>query len=487
MRLASTRLGIVASILVAIAGCGGGRASLPPPRRPLVRTPDESFRRMPQPDPVAPLEVPAVHRTTLASGLEVQVVSRRELPLVAIVIASRAFRTIDAEMPPGVASLTGRVIERELERIASTDPSRELPAPDVTVTTDGILIATQVPSSELVRALAQISASLRADECHEGDVELARLSLRSSAQQTGTVGGLAEIALNAALYGNEDRRAIPSWGSAAIVEQIAPTHCAQQRRRGLVPGATTIAIVGDVSAEDAVRHVEGTIGGWSRPMPTPASATSAAPPTFPIAPRNVMLVPTRSPEGAVMLAERGPGPREPGYVAFGVLTRLVGGMFGARLNMELRERRGWAYGVSAERTVAVDHSTLRIECTVHGSRVLETLEVIEEELQRLSRPAQIEEEELATAIAAERASLLDRLESRAGIAYAIALASMRGLTLDHLAEQDRALAAMSATDVARVASQVRIGGAPVVLIGPAAIAQSIDRARPGRFAMLVPQ
>ena len=134
--------------------------------------------------------------------------------------------------------------------------------------------------------------------------------------------------------------------------------------------------------------------------------------------------------------------------------------------------------------MASDHSILRIECNVHGSRVLETVDAIEGELHRLADPSRIEADELATAIAGERATLIARLESRAGIAYSIALASMRGQTLEHLAEQDRELASMGAAHVAQVAAQVRIGNAPVVLIGPAVLGQAIDRARPGRFAMI---
>jgi zinc protease len=478
MKLASLTLALIAT------GCGAGAAPLPPPRLPLVRTPDAGFRRMPEDVAIAPLTVPAVHEATLASGFSVRVVPRRELPLVAIVVASRALRAVDPEVSPGVAAMTARVIERELERIAVSDAGRELPPPEVTVTSDGFLISTQVPSSELGRALSQISAVLRSDDCYDGDVELSRLAQRAAAQRAHTVGGLAEVVAWRVLYGDSDRRAVPAWGSEAIVEQIGRVHCAMQRRRGLVPNETVIAIVGDVGAEEAVRRVEETMAAWQRPA-APIPILGA--PTFPIAPQNVILVPSRSEQGMVMLVERGPGPRDPGYAAFGVLARLVGGMFAARLNLELRERRGWAYGVAAERRAAADHSTLRIECTVHGSRVLETLDAIELELGRLSRADRIEEDELAIAISAERSSLLHRLESRSGIARSIGVAWLHGLEIDHLAAQDRALASLTARDVAGVAAAVRVGAAPVVLIGPPALASTIHRSRPGRFVMLSTQ
>ncbi|AKF04784.1 peptidase M16-like protein [Sandaracinus amylolyticus] len=466
------------------AGCGGAsRATLPAPHRPLVRTRDDASRAPPPLATLPLLEVPEVHRTTLATGLDVQVVPRTELPLVAIVVASRAFHIHDPGSPRGAASLTARVMERELGRMALAARGRELAAPDVTAGGDGLLIAMQVPSTEVVPALTMLSAVLRAEDCFAADVELARVAHRELVARAQTVGRLASLGALVSLYGPEDPRSAPSYGSALHVERLQRAHCIAQRRRGLLPASTTIAIAGDITPEEAFAHVQGTLGAWAR---TGAAVPPAPPPTFPQSERNLLLVPVRSEEGSLMIVERGPGPDEPGFPAFAVLTRMLGGMFAARMNIEVRERRGWAYGVSAELGVAADHSTVRVECTVRGDRLLDTLQVFEHELWRLREPARIEADELATAVSMERATLRTQLEARTSVAYALARAFLHGRTLADHARLDAALASLRSDDVARAAASFRLGAAPVVMIGPRELAPALARARPGRFGLILP-
>jgi zinc protease len=475
----------LALLLSAIAGCaGGGRVTLPAPRQPLVRTPDRGDREAPPLATLAPLAVPPVHRETLESGLELQIVEQRDLPLVAVVLASRSFTSVDPAVRSGVGALTARVIERELARMAlgAADGGRELEAPGVTLTHDGIVVVAQVPASELVRALSHLSAVVRSDDCHPHDVEIARIALDSLARRgAGTVGGIATTAVFSRLYGSGDRRGEPSWVDRETVASLRREDCIVQRRRGFVPAGSTLAIVGDVSAADAVAHARGTMAGWTR---TGAAPTAMPAPAFPTASHNVLLAETRSPEGSVTLIERGPGARDPGYAAFGVLAQLVGGMFAAHLNLELRERRGWAYQVTAGHAASADHSVLRVECTVHSSRVVETLDLIEEELERLRDPDRIEDDELLTAIASERASLIERTSTRRGIASQIGLTWIRGQTLDELVDLDRRLTSLTASDVARAAGEIRIGGAPILLVGPREIEPAIESARPGRTEII---
>ncbi|UJR82607.1 M16 family metallopeptidase [Sandaracinus amylolyticus] len=479
----SSMLVLVLALAAVHAGCGGAtRATLPAPRRPLVRTPDEASRAAPPLATLPLLEVPEVHRTTLATGLDVQVVPRRELPLVAIVLASRAFHVHDPAAPRGAASLTARVIERELERMALAARGRELPVPQVSVGSDGLVVSMQVPSAEIVTALTMLSAVLRAEECYPADVELARVGHRELVARAQTVGRIASLSAIASLYGPHDPRSAPSYGSAMHVERLQRGDCIAQRRRGLVPAATTIAIAGDITPEEAFAHVQGTLGAWART----GDVVPAAPrPTFPPPERNLLLVPVRSSEGSLMIVERGPGPAEPGFPAFAVLTRMLGGMFSSRMNLEMRERRGLSYGVSAELGISADHSAVRIECTVRGDRLLETLQVFEGELARMRTPGRIEDDELATAVSMERAILRTQLESRAGVASALAYAFLRGTSLADHARLDAALASLGRDDVARAAQAFRLGDAPVVMIGPQEIAPALSRARPGRFAMIV--
>jgi zinc protease len=479
---------VVGALLVAgliAAGCGRGRESLPAPRRPLVRTSIEDERSMPIPAALPSLELPTVHTAVLETGLRVEVVERRGLPMVAVVVAARGFSPIDPLVPPGVPELAARVIDRELTRMAVTAPGRELPPPSVETTDDGLLVTTQVPAAQLAGALAQISASMRAAECHDADVVLARIAMSEEARRERTIGGLVDTAVGTTLYGAADRRAQPSYGSVATLAQLHRGHCAAQRRHGLAPGDSTIAIVGDVDHEEALRLVQVAMAGWSRP--SAASAAPIPPPAFPTPTHNVLLVPMTSAQGLVLVTERSPGPREPGFAAAGVMTRLLGGMFGARLNLELRERRGWAYGVGASRSVSSDHASVRIECTVEGARMVETLAAIDAEIARLSDPRSIGADELATAIAMERGALLDQLETRAGVARALAVAFLRRSSIAHLAELDAELARLGAGDVARVASAFRRDAAAVVLIGSPALGRELERARPGRFAIIQPR
>ena len=110
------------------------------------------------------------------------------------------------------------------------------------------------------------------------------------------------------------------------------------------PAHAIITIVGDVTPEQARRAVERALAGWqggslpafNYPTPPPARATT------------VYLVDRPgAAQSSVALGEIGPPRSTPDYYALRVMNEMFGVLFQSRLNHDIREVKGWSYGVGS--------------------------------------------------------------------------------------------------------------------------------------------
>ncbi len=488
----------IATSALALVGsaCGGSthartgdvaaREAIPAPVTPLFASPDEPARAT-RPAPLGEATFPEleVHETTLPNGLTVIVSPRRELPIVGVAIASRTLTPLDANGPPGIASLLSRVIGRELERAAETDPEGEdRDPPEISVGNDGARIFAEVPARSLARAIRTLSAVVLARTCDPRDVELTRISMREDARASlYTPGGFSRLVQLRMLYGQTDRRGLPWFGSAELVESGGTAQCGWARERAFAPSETAIVIVGDVTPADALAAAQSAFGSWSAVAPTLAIEA----PTFPPPTPRLVVVPTGSDQADIRLMERGPGVADADYPAFVVLTRLLGGMFVSRLNLSLREERGYSYGVTSELYTGSDHTVLEVATVVAAAHAAETVaEVVAEMLRLRSGAAAIESVELETARALERARLVHSVETCTARAHTLGRLFQQRLPVAWLARTHDALGDVDASGVASVAQRwLRADRAPMLVIArPRLVADSLARAMPGEVAVV---
>ena len=109
-----------------------------------------------------------------------------------------------------------------------------------------------------------------------------------------------------------------------------------------------LVIVGDLTPEEGFALAEQAFGGWARPSaPLPARPTA----DVVAAPRNIVIDLPNAGQAAVTVTRRGIARSDPRYYAGMVANTVLGGGYSARLNQEIRVKRGLAYGAGSSLSV----------------------------------------------------------------------------------------------------------------------------------------
>lgn len=417
----------LALLAVALLGCGL-RPSLPAPRRPLAATPAGAVGDPPtEPMASTPFRLRLVRRE-LSNGLRV-VLSRGEPNGVAtVVFVSRATPRWGADVDPEVTSQMARGLFRAVQTDGGVvdDPmERELADPTVEALPEGIRITERLPVEELPRYLALLERSLRAAIFRPADLtrdrapRLDRLRVRRRGPD-----GRIEAHLAGLLHAPSDPRARGLDERIAGLEGLDADALRRRHRALSDPGQAAIVIAGDIDPAAVLPLVGRRFSAWS----------GEAEPAHPVeagyrgeGPR-LLLVEEPLVRSFVRVVDRAPPFVDRDYAAFLVLEQLLGRMFGARLNLTLRERRSVSYGLHAAYRASAIDGEIELVTAVRPDRTREVVEQILAELRRVRGDGggELEPLELSLARTRARETLLATLDTSEGLARAMARRVLAG-------------------------------------------------------------
>ena len=329
---------------------------------PDYKTASAGADRSKVPDTGTPpeLKLPKLQRTTLSNGLKVILAERHEVPLVDFTLASDAGFASDASTSPGTANLAMLVltdgtrtrdalkISDELESIGATlKGSSNL---DLSFVSLSALTAKLDPSLELFADVVLNPSFPENEVKREQKLVLAGIEREQNAPTTLALRLLPEL-----LYGNGHPYANPLTGSGTkeSVAKLTREDLIKFHDSWLRPGNSTLVVVGDTTLAEVTPKLEKLFAGWKGGNP-PAKNVK----TVPIATKSsVYLIDKPGALQSVIVAGVVAPPRaNPQEIAIEAMNNSLGGMFGARLNMNLREDKHWSYGA---RTIVRDARSQR--------------------------------------------------------------------------------------------------------------------------------
>jgi zinc protease len=329
---------------------------------PDYKTASAGADRSKAPDTGTPpeLKLPKLQRTTLSNGLKVILAERHEVPLVDFTLASDAGFASDASTSPGTANLAMLVltdgtrtrdalkISDELESIGATlKGSSNL---DLSFVSLSALTAKLDPSLDLFADVVLNPSFPENEVKREQKLVLAGIEREQNAPTTLALRLLPEL-----LYGNGHPYANPLTGSGTkeSVAKLTREDLIKFHDSWLRPGNSTLVVVGDTTQAEVTPKLEKLFAGWKGGNP-PAKNVK----TVPIATKSsVYLIDKPGALQSVIVAGVVAPPRaNPQEIAIEAMNNSLGGMFGARLNMNLREDKHWSYGA---RTVVRDARSQR--------------------------------------------------------------------------------------------------------------------------------
>ncbi|GMV07833.1 MAG: peptidase M16 [Gemmatimonadota bacterium] len=301
----------------------------------------------PEPGDIRAFDFPDVVRRAMPNGLDLRVARVARLPVVSANLFVRAGEAALAEASAGMAVLAGDALEGGTRRRSGTELAERLERIGARLSVTTGWEGTSVSLSCLAERLAE-GLGLLAETVLEPDFPDAEVA-RARDQQ---LAGIRQRAMDPASLASDEaaRRtfvegipyARPQEGTTTSVEPLGRDHLRGFAEAYFRPGRGGLVLVGDLDAGEMEALAAASLGAWvGEPPPTNG---------FQVEPRTrerrvwVMDRPG-SVQSEIRVSHVGVERGHPDVFALSVLNTLLGGAFTSRLNLNLRERHGFTYGV----------------------------------------------------------------------------------------------------------------------------------------------
>lgn len=345
-------------------------------RKPKTTLPplDRSVR--PAPAPARAFLAPSPQAVTLSCGVPLWVIPRRDLPIVAASIVLNIGASAHGPELGGLASLTADLMDegtstRDASSIALAAESMgtnlsancgwdgsyvgmQCLSPHLNASLDlmvDILRNPIFPEAEFTRVKGQVLASLKAD--------------RDSADQ------VAHRAFLAATYPSDHPYRIPSDGVESTVSGFTRDDLARFHHEHYRPDRAAIVVAGDVDPGELKETFDALLAGWGEHGSARVEVASAIRPDRP---RILLIDRPGAPQAVVRVGHAGPRRTDPDHDALMLFNQVLGGQFTSRLNANLREEKGFTYGVRSHFDTRRGPGPFTISASLQADKLAEALD-----------------------------------------------------------------------------------------------------------------
>jgi zinc protease len=430
---------------------------------------DWPTERPPRPLAAREITFPPYQVRTLPNGLQVVAVSHHEQPAVSLRLILRAGGAQDPANKPGVAYVAASLLDqgtttKTSEQIATTIDSIG-GAIGAGAGSDVTFINAAVMKDSLGLALDLVSDLARNPSFANEEIERQRQQILSGLTVSyDDPDYLSGVVFDRLVYGFHPYGK-PDSGTPESIATVTREDLLAFHKRWFGANNAILAIVGDVTADEAFAGAARAFGSWERVDLPPVKAEEPPPAT-----RRVVIVDrpgaaqTEIRVGNVALPRR-----HKDYLALDIAMKILGGEGGNRLHRVLRSERGLTYGASADLNALKDTGDIVAETDTRSEKTAEALRLIVEEIVRLQRQ-RVQQRELSDAQEYLTGSFPLTVETPSAIALQVLNAVFYGLDLNELQTYRERVNMITVDDIQRVAQlYLHPDKLSIVLVGDASV------------------
>jgi zinc protease len=430
----------------------------------LQQGPDRAIA--PKPGPVPTLKLPAIQKRTLANGLPVWIVELHKVPVVHVSLVVKSGAGSDPKGKDGLANLTADMLD---EGAGARDALQIADAIDylgATLSTessfDASSIDLHVPVARLAEALPIMSDVALRPTFPDEELKRVREDLLTSfVEAEDDPESLVQFAFPRLVFGPHHRYGTLSIGTPATVKSMTIADLRQFHSHHYLPSNCLLVVTGDITAADVVMRLQPAFGGWKGATSSPP-AVSAAPP---LTSRPIYLIDKPgAAQSQIRIGSVGVPRSTPDFFPLRVLNTILGGSFTSRLNQNLREEHGYAYGAGSTFDMRAQGGLFYASAGVQTDKTAEALSEFFKELEGIRKPIAPDEIEKAKNYLA---LLLPRnFETTERLAGSLAQIFIYNLPQDYFATYAQHVRAVTPADVQRVAERyIQPDKFAVVIVG----------------------
>ncbi len=382
-------------------------------------------REMPAIGAPPSLDFPDVERARLSNGINVVYARRAAVPVTRVTVEFNAGAAADPADALGTQALTLSLLEegtRTMNSVQLAEAQERLGAGigtgaslDRTTVSLTALTPNLGPSLDLLADIIRNPAFAPAEVERLRTQQLARIASELTQPQ-----GLAARALPAVLYGPNHPYGKPGTGTGdpAAVARLTRDDLIRFHQRWIRPDNATIYAVGNLPLSELTGQLETRFGNWRAPAE----------------PRGVKQFPTRATTraGRIILIDRPQSPQSiilgaqlldmvgtDDTLALNTANQALGGDFLARINMDLRETKGWSYGARGGLQMVENQLAYVIQAPVQSNRTADSIRAIQEQVGGFLGANGVTDAELRRIIAGSTGSLPGSFETSPAVLGAL--------------------------------------------------------------------
>ena len=307
--------------------------------------------RLPVPGPPRPFAFPRIERVRLDNGLQVRVISHQSVPVAAAVLLVPGGSSADPAPQAGLASLTADLLDegsRGQSAIEISDRIARMGGDlDLEVSHDATVISLAMLDRFLEQGLSLVHEICTAPTLADADFQRVRqLRLERLRQLRDHPAALADRAFAQLLYQSHPY-AQPGHGTAASMSALTIDDVRRYHAAMFRPEGATLVVTANQPAAVLLEQASAAFAGWRADAAVaaiPRDRGRQEPPRAPSARLAIVHRPGAA-QSELRLGHIATSRRTPDYHALVLLNTVLGGQFVSRLNMNLREDKGYTYGV----------------------------------------------------------------------------------------------------------------------------------------------
>ena len=453
---------------------------------------DRSHLPLVGPDPS--FTIPTVVRHTLSNGLDVRTIEHRGVPLVTFVMQISGGSGADAAGYEGAAAITADMVDEGTGALSAIDVSESLARIgaeyDVDVGADATVftlstLARCAERGSLVLADLLTRPSLRVEDFDR----VRQLRLDRLRQIKDLPSAVAERAFLRLLYGDHPYGHLSIGNDASLrrmgLGDVTTFHAATFR-----PSRSALVVAGAMSHEQLVGLAEGAFGHWTdgdaAGEPAPVAAGDIEP--APTQPRMAVVAREGAAQSELRIGHLSARRDTPDYAALVVMNAILGGQFVSRINLKLREEKGYTYGVRTGFDWRRGLAPFSLQTSVHTAATADAIRDSLNEIEAIRGSRPPSDTEMSLAKASLTRGYPRNFETAHQVARSVAQLVLYGLPDSYFENFVPRVNAVTASDVTSAAQRYLDPARVTTLIvgDHAAIAPSLDALGLGRVHVEAP-
>jgi predicted Zn-dependent peptidase len=426
--------------------------------------------RLPVPGADRPFHFPRIVRRTLANGLELRAVRHQSVPVVSIVLLVPGGSSVDPGDAHGLVSMTTGLLDEGSRGQSALEVSDRIARIggdlDLEAGMDAVVVGFTTLDRFFETGLELVHEIATAPNLENDDFNRIRnLRLERLKQMKDHASALAERVFARVVYGTHPYGHLALGSEAALtamtVDSVRSLHAAM-----FAPAGSTLVVVGDRPEEELLDAAAKIFDPWRAAASTMAidrDAALVAPPGLPEVKLGVVSRPGAA-QSELRIGHACAPRSTPDYPALLLLNTILGGDFVSRLNLNLREAKGFTYGVRTGFSLRRGIGPFAMQTSVGTDVTAAAVQEAHAEIRAIAHARPATAEEVAQAFASLSKGYPRGFETAGQVARSVAQLALHNLPDTYFEEFVPKLARITVDEVSAAARQYLTAGKMTTII-----------------------